>query len=133
VLTDVTDRTWPRTHFIPLLRTSCNYGGTRPWFGCPGCSQRCAVLYFFEGGFRCRKCHGFGYKSQLQASGERPRLIAQRIRRCLGGSSNLILPFPTKPPKMHWRTYYGIRQKGERFEARAFAGLRARLEESRRR
>jgi hypothetical protein len=123
VLTDVTDRERPRTLSISLLRTACNYGGTRPWFGCPACSNRCAILHFHDGHFRCRKCHGLGYRSQVEASSERPRLIAQRIRRSLGGSVNLGLPFPAKPPKMHWRTYYRIRQKGEHFEARATAGL----------
>ena len=121
VLTDVTDRTWPRTQSISLLRTPCHYGGTRTWFSCPGCSQRCAKLYFCNDNFRCRKCHELGYRSQLQASAERPRLIAQRIRRSLGASSNLILPFPPKPPKMNWRTYERMRAKAEQFEARAFA------------
>lgn len=123
LLTDVTDRTWPRTQSISLLRTPCHYGSTRSWFGCPGCGHRCAKLYFCDGSFRCRDCHGLGYRSQLQASAERPRLIAQRIRRSLGASSNLILPFPAKPPKMHWRTYDRIREKGERYEARAMARL----------
>ena len=121
VLMDVTDRTRPRALSISLLRTPCHYGGTRRWFACPSCSLRCAKLYFCNGSFRCRKCHGLGYMSQLEARVERPRLIAQRIRRSLGGSSNLALPFPAKPPRMHWQTYYAIREKGERFEARAVA------------
>jgi hypothetical protein len=123
VLTDVTDRSRLRSISIPLLRTPCRYGGTRPWFECPNCSQRCAKLYFCDGSFRCRKCHGLGYMSQLAARGDRPRLIAQCIRRKLGGSSNLSLPFPGKPPKMHWRTYGAIRARGERVEGRAAKGL----------
>ena len=123
LLTDVTDRTWPRTQSISLLRTPCHYGGTRPWFACPGCSRRCAILYFDDSSFRCRKCQGLGYRSQLQASAERPRQIAQRIRRSLGGSGNLTLPFPAKPPRMHWRTYDWIRAKGEHYEARAVARM----------
>ena len=125
VLTDVTDPTWPRTLAISITYTPCHYGGARPWFGCPRCGQRCAKLYFCEGSFLCRKCHGLGYRSQLEASGERPRLIAQRIRRSLGASGNLLVPFPPKPPKMHWRTYFRIRERGERYEARAMARLAA--------
>jgi hypothetical protein len=125
VLTDVTDRTWPRTQSISLLRTPCHYGGIRSWFSCPGCCQRCAILYFDDVSFRCRKCHGFAYRTQLEASAERPRLIAQRIRRNLGASGNLFVPFPAKPPTMHWRTYDRLREKGERFEARAMARLAA--------
>ena len=128
VLTDVTDRTWPRTQSISLLQTPCHYGGTRSWFGCPGCSQRCAKLYFCDGNFRCRKCPGLAYRSQLQASAERPRLIAQRIRRSLGGSSNLTLPFPAKPRGMHWQTYFRIRAKYERHEVDAVKHLMACLE-----
>ena len=128
VLTDVTDWAQPQSTPISLTRTPCNYGGTRSWFECPGCGHRCAKLYFCNGSFRCRKCHELGYRSQLQASGERPRLIAQRIRRSLGGSGNLFVAFPAKPPKMHWLTYYAIREKGERFEARASARLGARLQ-----
>jgi hypothetical protein len=39
----------------------------------------------------------------------------------------LALPFPDKPAKMHWQTYYRIREKGEHYEARAFARLAASL------
>ena len=56
-----------------------------------------------------------------------------RIRRNLGASSNLLVPFPNKPARMHWRTYYRIRAKGERYEARVFARLAAWLEGRKRR
>ncbi len=123
VLTDVTDHVQPKTLSISLLRTLCNYGGWRSWFACPGCSQRCAKLYFDDGRVLCRSCLGLAYRSQLQASAERPRLIAQRIRRGLGGSPSLFEPFPAKPPRMHWRTYDRIRENGERYEARAVKRL----------
>ena len=48
---------------VPLLRTRCTLGGTRHWFGCPGCGTRCAVLYAFLGRFRCRSCHHLAYAS----------------------------------------------------------------------
>ena len=121
ILSDVTDPTTRSAISIQLLRTPCHFGGTRLWFKCPGCRRRCAKLYFCDGSFRCRRCHELGYASQLVASVDRPRLIAQRIRRSLGGSSNLTVPFPTKPPKMLWRVYYRLRDKGERFEAKAWA------------
>jgi hypothetical protein len=113
------------TEVIILTRTPCHYGGTRPWFCCPGCQRRCAKLYLRGDRFRCRACHGLAYRSQLEASAERPRLIAHRIRRSLGASPDLLVPFPAKPPKMHWRTYFRIRARGERFEARAMARLTA--------
>ena len=128
VLTDVTDRTRPQTLSISLTRTPCHFGGTRSWFACPGCSQRCAKLYFCNSSYGCRNCQNLAYRSQLEASAERPRLITQRIRRSLGGSANLTLPFPAKPQRMHWRTYYRIREKAKRYEARYIAQLAAGLE-----
>ena len=125
VLTDVTERGRPTTEMISLTRTPCHYGGTRAWFECPACSRRCARLYFLRSNFRCRTCHGLAYRSQLEARVERPRLIAHRIRRSLGASPDLTVPFPAKPPKMHWATYYRIRARGQLYEARAMARLAA--------
>ena len=122
-VTNVTDRNRPHTVSIFLLRTPCHYGGSRAWLSCPGCGRRRAKLHFCNGNVSCRDCHGLAYKSQLEASADRPRLIAQRIRRILGGSSNLALPFPPKPAKMSWQNYERIRAKGEKFEERAVAGL----------
>jgi hypothetical protein len=39
---------------VRLERTACNYGGHRPWFRCPGCSDRVALLYLRSGRFACR-------------------------------------------------------------------------------
>jgi hypothetical protein len=128
LLTDATDQRRPNAAMISLTRTPCHYSGTRAWFECPSCCRRCAKLYYYEGRFNCRKCHGLGYRSQLEAKVERPRLIAHRIRRSLGASLSLAIPFPAKPPKMHWQTYYRIRAKAERFEARYMTGLAAWLE-----
>lgn len=54
----------PITQHVPLERTACNYGGTRPWFQCPRCGRRVAVLFLRSGLFRCRKCSGVVYGSQ---------------------------------------------------------------------
>lgn len=112
-----------RTESVQLTRTPCHYGGARVWFLCPSCYRLCAKLFLRRERFLCRPCHGLRYRSQLAASAERPRLIAQRIRRQLGASADLTLPFPPKPERMHWRTYYRIRAKGEHYEARAIACL----------
>jgi len=73
--------------------------------------------------FRCRPCHGLRYASQLVGRTERPRVAAQRIRLRLGASGNLTEPFPEKPDGVRWSAYYRMRAKGERYEARALAGL----------
>ena len=56
----------PRVQRVPILRTACTYGGTRPWFGCPNCHARVAVIYMRRGGFYCRKCARVAYYSQSE-------------------------------------------------------------------
>ncbi len=95
---DVTQRVW-------LDWTPCTYGGERPWLLCPLCLRRMAILYSGGAGFACRKCLRLVYQSQRESSGDRALAQAQAIRRRLGGSANMLEPFPMKPPGMHWRTY----------------------------
>jgi hypothetical protein len=56
----------PKKQQVPILRTQCNYGGTRPWFACPNCAARVAVLYLRRGGFYCRNCARVAYYSQSE-------------------------------------------------------------------
>ena len=55
---------------VDIEHTPCHYGGTRPWFRCPRCGRRVAVLY---GGsaFYCRTCHGLTYRSQTETISDR--------------------------------------------------------------
>jgi Zn ribbon nucleic-acid-binding protein len=64
----------------PLAWTSCTFGGSRPWFICPRCDQRAAILYWDEeempaGELLCRRCLDLGYQSQREG------LIARAKRR----------------------------------------------------
>lgn len=86
--------------------TSCNYGGSRPWFLCPvvGCGRRVAILY--GGGiFACRHCYGLNYETQHEQAWDRALSRCQKIRAKLGGHPGDAYPFPAKPKGMHWRTY----------------------------
>lgn len=49
---------------VRVVRTACNFGGTRPWFACPRCGGRAAVLYMRSGRFMCRPCGRVVYASQ---------------------------------------------------------------------
>jgi hypothetical protein len=52
-----------------LAWTPCNFGGSRPWFACPGegCSRRVAILYGPEPGqMLCRHCRDLTYESQRE-------------------------------------------------------------------
>ena len=90
---------------VPIAWTACHFGGRRPWFVCPGagCRRRAAVLYGRRL-FLCHRCHDLAYASTRQEPGERALRKAQRIRERLGGSANMLEPFPPKPKGMHWRT-----------------------------
>ena len=51
---------------LDLTWTPCNYGGSRPWFLCPGegCDRRVAILYGPTAPPLCRLCRGLSYASQ---------------------------------------------------------------------
>jgi hypothetical protein len=63
-------------YWVSITSTSCNYGGVRLWFICPGwkngiaCRRRCRKLYLSPRGhvFACRACHELTYES-TQKSG----------------------------------------------------------------
>ena len=114
----------PKPHYdIKLSWTACNYGGSRPWFVCPGCGRRVVKLYWLGGYFLCRHCHGLTYASKRHDAGDRALSKAQKIRRRLGGSASLAEPFPGKPPGMHWKTYQRLEEEGLRAERMVAAGL----------
>jgi len=49
---------------LRLTWTPCNYGSDRPWFVCPGCDRRAAILYGTANPLLCRTCRGLAYPSQ---------------------------------------------------------------------
>jgi hypothetical protein len=104
---------------VPLLRTAQPGGGERPWFACPGCGRRCAVLYRAPR-FRCRACVGATYASQYVSKGGRPFHRARAIRVRLGGADSLLEPFPPKPKRMRWATYLRLAQEARECMHAAF-------------
>ena len=56
---------------LRLTWTPCNYGGSRPWFLCPGegCGRRVAIVYGPTSPPLCRQCRGLSYTSQLRLRG----------------------------------------------------------------
>jgi hypothetical protein len=55
--------------------------------------------------FACRLCRDLGYASQLENRRYRAITSARKLRVRLGGSGNLLDPFPKRPRGMHGRTY----------------------------
>jgi hypothetical protein len=106
---------------IRLAWTRCPFGW-RPWFRC-ACGCRRAKLFLGSGdtAFGCRLCHCLGYRSRLESPAQRAvsRAVAARMR--LGGSGNLLDPFPGRPRGMHRRTYDGLRAAALAAEERMVA------------
>ena len=53
---------------------------------------------------------------------------AQEIREKLGGTANMMEPFPEKPKGMHWRTYERLRNEHDEAEMEQLLGMRAWLD-----
>lgn len=116
------------TEWVALEWTPCTFGGSRPWFLCPRCGLRVRKLYRCRGFFICRHCGGLGYQSQREDAPWRAARKARKIRRRLGGSPNLCVPFPDKPPRMRWATYFRLEQQHAECMRAVMAEVRATLE-----
>lgn len=91
----------PRHDTIRLVRSHCHYGGWRPWFTCPRCGRRVAIVYLGSA-TGCRRCLRLRYPSQsedfLGRSWRRTGRIARKLER-------EIDDFPRRPKRMRRRTY----------------------------
>ena len=111
---------------VPLSWMACTFGGERPWFVCPGagCDRRVAVLYGPGKHFLCRHCYDLVYESQQDDAMYRALHKAQAIRERLGGSANMMEPFPEKPKGMHWKTYERLWWEHHEAEMAQLAAMR---------
>lgn len=73
----------PITCQIDLERTECHFGGCRPWFLCPDCGARGAVVYVRRLP-SCRTCSRLVYPSQAEDFTARSWRRTQKINRRLG-------------------------------------------------
>jgi hypothetical protein len=117
---------------ISFTYTQTRFGGRRRWFECPRCGRACRVL-FGGGPYRCRRCHGLHYSSQYQSAGSRTIGRLQALRTRLGGSGDLLEPFPVRPKHMQRRTYMRLRALDAELWRRTTLGLASDLESLRRR
>jgi hypothetical protein len=110
---------------VYLSWTSCNYGGMRPWFICPGrgCGRRIAKLYFNSKYFLCRHCHNLAYYSQSQAEESRLLDKAQKIYKRLGVDNCNDLYSTPKPKGMHKITYRRLIRKAQKLEHESLYAL----------
>jgi hypothetical protein len=111
---------------VALEWTPCNFGGERSWFICPGagCGRRVAVLYGPGRYFLCRHCYDLSYESQHEDKTHRALRRAQKIRQRLGGTANMMEPFPEKPKGMHHETYMRMFWEHHEAEMEQLVGMR---------
>ncbi len=115
---------------VAMEKTACTFGSVQQhWFQCPerGCSRRVAILYRARGRFACRHCLHLNYQTQHECAFDRALTKAQRIRMKLGGSANMLEPFPDKPTHMRWATYYRLCEADAVGAMTWVRGLRTRL------
>lgn len=88
---------------VQIDRTKCNYGGSRPWFCCPRCVRRCAVLYGIarDGRFGCRRCMRLAYLSEAEDTLGRLWRKQRKLEARLGENGE-------RPKGMRVRTYTRI-------------------------
>jgi hypothetical protein len=85
------------------------------------CGRRVAKLYDAGDLFACRHCYGLTYQTQKEKPRDRAMSRVQKMRMRLGGSPNLLEPFPEKPLGMHWRTYHRLRAEAIAADERSTA------------
>ena len=114
---------------VHIVRVPCAFGGSRPYFICPGtsCGRRVAKLYGPGRYFRCRHCYGLAYRSQREQRHDHALRRANAVRMGLGGMPGMVRPFPEKPKGMHWRTYERLRSQVQQLEITATEHFAARL------
>jgi|SRR6185437_5462055 len=104
---------------IRIDRTRCHYGGSRPWFVCPGlgCGRRAAILYSGKY-FLCRHCRELAYKSQRESDIDRALARAQELHMRIGGNGCVIDGEPFRRKGMHRKTYSRLMHRYRWFDSR---------------
>jgi len=112
---------------VEISQTPCFLGGARPYFLCPECDRRVAILYNHRY-WACRNCHGLAYASENEARGDRRlRKIFKaraRLNQC-NHPQGLLAPFPAKPKWMRWHTFLRARRCALALEQSHWSALKA--------
>lgn len=93
------------TQPVALDWTPCRYGGFRPWFLCPRCSRRVAVLALYRSCFWCRHCHRLPYASEQEGLIDRLWSQIRKLGQSVGATADESPWMWRKPKGMHWRTF----------------------------
>lgn len=113
--------------YINLEWTPCHLGGERPWFSCPECGQRCALLYL-NPHLACRECHQLVYNCQRETDYGRLLRRTNKLRRLLGWEPGILNDDGGKPEGMHWYTYYQLMRQQQHYQLLALCELGGRVQ-----
>jgi len=89
---------------VTVTRTPCHYGGSRPWFACPRCHARVAILYLWNVP-ACRKCARLVYPSQAEDAIGRSWRRTNKIMVRLGQAEAGAGAVPRRPKGMREATF----------------------------
>lgn len=101
----------PVIYPVALTYTVCNCGGSRPWFACPRCGRRCAVIAYGWSRWACRACQNLAYFSESEDAIGRLWRKQRKLEKRLGEHWR-------RPNGMHRATYERILEKLVGIEAR---------------
>lgn len=106
--------------------TACHYGGRRPWWLCPCCGRRVAVLW---GGstYACRHCHRLAYQSTRNSPVSKAFARADKVRKRLGWCAGIAHPPGDRPKGMHQKTFERLLLRYYALSIRAFGASSASL------
>lgn len=104
---------------IARASTPCHFGGSRPWFCCPVCHRRTALLYQRSGRFACRSCQRVSYISQSGASHDRVCNLYHRLAAKIEGG---------KPKWQRWATFNRLEDRFERISEQFDIAIYRRLQ-----
>lgn len=102
---------------VRIVRVACRFGGTRPYFICPGvvngiaCGRRVAKLHGPGRYFLCRHCYRLAHASQSEGALDRMHRRANKIKQRLDGDPGTHFSFPQRPKGMWRRTYERLREQ----------------------
>jgi hypothetical protein len=82
------------------------------------------VLHAAGKWFLCRHCYNLRSESQNENEMYRALRRAQKIGERLGGSANMMEPFPEKPKEVHWRTYERLSRGYHEAEMEQLVGMK---------
>ena len=113
---------------VSMAHTPCTYGGARPWWLCPFCGRRVAVLYISGKHYACRHCYKLAYTSQSESVDDRASRRANRIRKRLGWLVGILNPSGGKPKGMRWKTYWRLHAEHDAFVGVSLAVMGRQME-----